>query len=100
MHIRFPGKIESERKAFIIADDYRIEYTKAHIEAMQEAMRDGVDLMGYLSWGIIDLVGSPTGHKSHTALQIRKQYGFYTRELNDLPTDYGYFQSRSKLFGK
>ncbi|KRN90395.1 hypothetical protein IV44_GL000666 [Lactobacillus amylovorus DSM 16698] len=40
-----------------IHDDYRIEYLCSHIEEMKKAVtEDGVDLIGYLPWGCIDLV--------------------------------------------
>ncbi|MCR5755087.1 MAG: 6-phospho-beta-glucosidase [Acetatifactor sp.] len=59
-----------------IADDYRIEYLKAHIEQMKEAMKDGVELIGYLVWGCIDLVSASTGEMS-------KRYGFIYVDRQD-----------------
>ena len=52
-----------------INDDYRIEYLKDHIIQMQEAVKDGVDLIGYTPWGCIDLVSASTG-------EMEKRYGF------------------------
>lgn len=52
-----------------IRDDYRMEYLKAHIEEMKEAIADGVDLIGYTPWGCIDLVSASTG-------EMEKRYGF------------------------
>ncbi len=52
-----------------IQDDYRIEYLKAHIQAMKDAIEiDGVEVMGYTPWGIIDLVSAGTG-------EMKKRYG-------------------------
>lgn len=53
-----------------IHDEYRIDYLREHIEAMQEAViYDGIDLMGYTPWGFIDLVSAGTGEmKKGTAL--------------------------------
>lgn len=59
-----------------IHDTYRIKYTKEHIEQMQEAITDGVDLIAYTSWGIIDLVSCSTG-------EMRKRYGFIYVDKND-----------------
>lgn len=60
-----------------IEDDYRIEYLRKHIEAMKEAVKDGVDLMGYTPWGCIDLVSCSTG-------EMKKRYGFiYVDKDND-----------------
>lgn len=58
-------------------DDYRIEYLRQHIEAMKEAAKDGVDLMGYTMWGCVDLVSASTG-------EMKKRYGFiYVDRDND-----------------
>ena len=52
-----------------IHDSYRIEYLAKHIEEMKKAVNyDGVELMGYTSWGIIDLVSFTTG-------EMKKRYG-------------------------
>lgn len=60
-----------------IHDDYRIDYLKKHIEQMEKAVvLDGVDLMGYLPWGPIDLVSAGTG-------QMDKRYGFIYVDKND-----------------
>ena len=60
-----------------VADDYRISYLRAHIEAMKRAVEeDGVDLLGYTCWGPIDLVSVATG-------QMRKRYGFIYVDLDD-----------------
>lgn len=60
----------------IIQDDYRIDYMKDHIEQMGEAIKDGVDLIGYTSWGCIDLVSASTG-------QMSKRYGFIYVDRED-----------------
>lgn len=61
----------------VINDDYRIDYLKEHIEQMKEAVKDGVDLMGYTPWGCIDLVSASTG-------EMKKRYGFiYVEKYDD-----------------
>lgn len=60
-----------------IHDDYRIEYLRAHIEAMADAIEDGVPLMGYTPWGCIDLVSASTGEMS-------KRYGFIYVDRDDM----------------
>ncbi len=30
------------------------DYIKAHVEQMKEAVKDGVELIGYTMWGFID----------------------------------------------
>ena len=60
-----------------INDDYRIEYLRAHIEAMRDAIdEDGVELLGYTTWGPIDLVSASTGEMS-------KRYGFVYVDRDD-----------------
>ncbi len=60
-----------------IDDPFRMVYMKEHIEQMKEAVRDGVDLMGYLYWGPIDIVSAGTG-------EMKKRYGFiYVDRHND-----------------
>ncbi|CEI81070.1 glycosyl hydrolase [Oceanobacillus oncorhynchi subsp. incaldanensis] len=59
-----------------IQDDYRIDYLREHMKQMLEAVEDGVDLMGYTSWGCIDLVSASTGEMS-------KRYGFIYVDKHD-----------------
>ena len=61
-----------------VADDYRIDYLRTHIQAMMQAAdEDGVDIMGYTPWGCIDLVSATTGEMS-------KRYGMiYVDQDND-----------------
>ncbi|MCU7711341.1 6-phospho-beta-glucosidase [Priestia sp. JV24] len=60
-----------------IQDDYRINYHEQHLEQMLEAIEDGVELMGYTSWGIIDLI-------SYSSSEMEKRYGFiYVDQDND-----------------
>lgn len=52
-----------------IHDDYRINYLREHIEQMKKAVvEDGVPLIGYTPWGIIDIVSFGTG-------EMEKRYG-------------------------
>lgn len=51
-----------------IHDPYRIDYLSKHIQMVNEAIEDGVEIMGYLVWGIIDLVAASTG-------EMTKRYG-------------------------
>lgn len=61
-----------------VHDPYRIDYMRAHIRAMLEAVNlDGVPLMGYTCWGCIDLVSASTG-------EMKKRYGMiYVDKNND-----------------
>ena len=60
-----------------IHDPYRIEYLREHIKEMKKAVEiDGVDLMGYTSWGCIDIVSAGTG-------EMKKRYGFIYVDTDD-----------------
>lgn len=58
---------EINEKGFI-EDDDRIEYLSHHIKAMLEAMEEGVDVVAYLVWGILDIVSFGSG-------EMAKRYG-------------------------
>ncbi len=60
-----------------IHDDYRIDYLRQHIAQMEEAVKDGVDLMGYTPWGWVDVVSASTG-------EMAKRYGLvYVDKYDD-----------------
>ncbi len=60
-----------------VEDDYRIDYLREHIKEMRDAVTlDGVDLLGYTTWGPIDLVSAGTGEMS-------KRYGFIYVDRQD-----------------
>ncbi len=59
-----------------VEDDYRIDYMREHLLQAEEAVKDGVELMGYTSWGCIDLVSASTA-------ELKKRYGFIYVDRND-----------------
>ncbi len=65
-------KVEDDK----VHDQYRIEYLKAHIAQMKEAVLDGVNVFSYLSWGPIDLVSS-------SSAEMSKRYGYVYVDLDD-----------------
>lgn len=71
-----------------IYDDYRIEYLRCHLEQLQQAINDGVEVMGYCPWSAIDLVSTHQG--------IGKRYGFIyvNRDEKDLK-DLARFKKKS-----
>lgn len=71
------GDIDTINEDGQIIDDARIAYLSSHIQAMKDAVeQDGVDLMGYTSWGPIDLVSASSG-------EMKKRYGFVYVDLDD-----------------
>ena len=51
-----------------VHDPYRIDYLREHVAQMGEAIEDGVNLLGYTMWGIIDIVSCGT-------IEMNKRYG-------------------------
>jgi len=64
------GAEDVEEEDGSISDDYRIDYLKAHIKAIKDAIEiDKIDVLGYTPWGCIDLISAGTG-------EMKKRYGF------------------------
>lgn len=59
-----------------VQDDYRIAYMRDHLLQVEEAIKDGVNVLGYTSWGCIDLVSASTA-------ELKKRYGFIYVDRND-----------------
>lgn len=59
-----------------IEDDYRINYFADHFKAISHAIENGVEVMGYTSWGCIDIVSASTS-------QMSKRYGFIYVDVDD-----------------
>lgn len=71
-----------------IHDEYRIEYLREHIRAMKAAVEeDGVEIMGYTTWGCIDLISNGTG-------EVAKRYGFIYVDRDNLGN--GSYQRKKK----
>lgn len=70
------GTVDTVEKDGSIHDHYRIDYHRKHIKAMAKAIDNGVDLIGYTTWGCIDLVSAGTG-------EMRKRYGFIYVDMDD-----------------
>ena len=68
--------MKNEDGEWTVEDDYRIDYMRQHLIQVGKAIEDGVDVMGYTSWGCIDLVSASTA-------ELRKRYGFIYVDRND-----------------
>lgn len=73
-----------------VMDDYRIDYHRQHIQEMKKAVEeDGVELLGYTTWGCIDLVSAVTG-------EMKKRYGFiYVDRHNDGTGTFNRYKKKS-----
>ena len=69
--------VDDGRGGKTVNDDDRIEYLNDHLVQVGEAIADGVPVMGYTTWGCIDLVSASTA-------EMKKRYGFiYVDRNND-----------------
>ncbi len=59
-----------------VEDDYRISYMNDHLVQVAEAIKDEIPVIGYTSWGPIDLV-------SMSSKQLSKRYGFIYVDRHD-----------------
>ena len=59
-----------------VHDDYRIAYYREHVRALREAIRDGVEVIGFFPWGPIDIV-------SCSSSEMSKRYGLVHVDLDD-----------------
>lgn len=60
-----------------IHDENRINYLREHVREVEKAVvLDGINVIGYLSWGPIDIVSAGTG-------EMKKRYGYIYVDLDD-----------------
>lgn len=59
-----------------IHDAYRIDYIKKHLEQILEAIKDGVNVVGYMLWTPIDIV-------SCSSSEMKKRYGCIYVDYDD-----------------
>ena len=70
------GAFEELGEDKTVHDNYRIDYLRKHINAIAEAIEDGVNVIGYTPWGCIDLV-------SCSLVSMSKRYGFVYVDADD-----------------
>src|SRR5699024_1363511 len=63
------GEIDQVEEDGSIHDTHRIKYLSEHLNQMIDAVKDDVPLLGYTSWGCIDLVSAGSG-------EMKKRYGY------------------------
>ena len=68
--------IDDGKGSKTVNDDYRIAYLNDHLVQVGEAIEDGVPVMGYTTWGCIDLVSASTA-------ELAKRYGFIYVDRHD-----------------
>lgn len=88
------GEYDKLEENDVVNDDYRIDYIRTHLVAIQEAISDGVEMLGYCVWSFTDLLSWLNG--------FQKRYGFvyvnqHEEGENDLrrikKKSFGWYQS-------
>lgn len=77
-----------------IQDDYRIDYHRQHIEAMKQAIyEDGVPVIGYLGWGLIDIPSSSGNMDKRYGMVYVNRTNHDLRDLRRTPKkSFGWFK--------
>ncbi len=71
------GAVDKLEADGTVHDQYRIEYMRAHLEALRDAVcEDGIPVIGFTSWGCIDLVSASSG-------EMKKRYGMIYVDKDD-----------------
>ena len=68
------GALDKVEEDGSIHDEYRIEYLRQHVKQLKECVKDGVEIIAYLSWGPIDIVSS-------SSAEMSKRYGYVYVDL-------------------
>lgn len=61
------GEVEALGEDRCVHDGYRIDYMRRHLLALEEALRQGVDVFAYCCWSPLDMVSSGTS-------EMKKRY--------------------------
>lgn len=67
---------EDEDGNLTVLDDYRIKTLKEHLLQLNEAIGDGVEVIGYTNWAVMDFVSGTTG-------TMKKRWGFIYVDRHD-----------------
>lgn len=74
------GAFDTLEDGDVVNDDYRIDFLAKHIAAIQDAISDGVTVLGYCTWSFTDLLSWLNGYQ--------KRYGFvYVNRDEEGPKD-------------
>lgn len=77
-----------------IHDNYRIDYIRGHIEAIERALSDGVNVFGYNCWSVIDILSSHQGFKKRYGLVYVDRTDFDLKALKRYPKDSYYWYKK------
>ena len=78
-----------------VQDERRIAYIAAHIAAVGEAIRQGVDMAGYMVWSLLDNFEWASGYEKRFGI-VHVDYATQTRTCKDSALWYREFLRRQK----
>ena len=74
-----------------VHDTYRIEFLRAHIKALGDAISMGADVMGYCCWSALDLMSTSNGYAKRYGLIYVDRTDKDLRSLGRVPKDSYYW---------
>ena len=84
-----------------VHDDYRIDYLKNHILAINDAIEDGCEVFGYCPWSFMDLLSSHQGFKKRYGLVYVDRTDFDLKDVERIKKDsYLWYQKVIKNNGE
>ena len=84
-----------------VHDTYRIAYMRRHIEAIGQAIEDGVEMQGYCPWSVIDLLSSHQGFRKRYGLVYVNRGEHDLMDLRRIPKDsFSWYQSVIRSNGR
>lgn len=84
-----------------VHDDYRIDYLKNHILAINDAIEDGCEVFGYCPWSFMDLLSSHQGFKKRYGLVYVDRTDFDLKDVERIKKDsYFWYQKVIKNNGE
>lgn len=78
----------------MIHDIYRIDYLRNHIHEMEKAVRDGVELLSYNVWTMIDVLSSSDGFSKRYGLVYINRSEHDLKDLRRIPKDSFYWYKK------
>ncbi len=76
--LSYPDELENGT----VNDDYRIDYIKSHLLAINEAVNIGVEVLGYNLWSFIDLISGHQGFNKRYGLVYVNREDFDLKDMN------------------
>lgn len=90
--IHGPSIVEPAVSAIMLLNIERIDYVKHHLEAVSDAIRDGVNVKGYFIWFLMDVFSWSNGYEKRYGLfyvdfetqeRYPKKSAYWYKELSD-----------------